>query len=203
MENPPLFPRLAQVQPAVKSLSFLYSLWVRMVDYGYMCMIHEHTAVFSVTGPTERRLSFTAERPRRLRWTGRGKENRFFAVLLWIIFAPFFLWELNIETDSVEEVGWGKRLSRNPGNGERWSSSAWRESSLPVGTFTIKPSWQLHAQYAEFLCWKNNNKVNPQHPNSHAVIRTIKLAFYENNYTFSLSYLCHHHHHHLYSHIVM
>lgn len=50
--NPPLFSRLAQVQPAVKSLGFWYSLWIRMVDYGYMCMIHEHTAVFSITDPT-------------------------------------------------------------------------------------------------------------------------------------------------------
>lgn len=54
--NTPLFSRLAQVQPAVKSLSFLYSLWIRMVDYGYMCMIHEHTAVFAITGPTARHL---------------------------------------------------------------------------------------------------------------------------------------------------
>lgn len=72
------------------------------------------------------------------RWTGRGDENRFFAVLLWIICAPFFLWELNIETDSVEEVGWGKRLSRNPGNEEPLSSAPWRRLQHPVGTFTIK-----------------------------------------------------------------
>lgn len=85
-----------------------------MVDYGYMCMIHEHTAAFSITGPTARRLFLTADRPRLLRWTGGGDENRSSAVLLWIIFAPFFLSELYIEIDSVEEVGWGKRLSRNP-----------------------------------------------------------------------------------------
>lgn len=48
-KKPPLFPRLAQVQPAVKSLRFVYSLWIRTADYGYMCMIHEHTAVLSVT----------------------------------------------------------------------------------------------------------------------------------------------------------
>lgn len=52
--NPPLCPRLAQVQPAVKSLSLLYSLWIRVVDYGYMCMVREHTAVFSISSPTAR-----------------------------------------------------------------------------------------------------------------------------------------------------
>lgn len=56
--NPPLFPRLAQVQSAVKSLSFLYSLWIRMVDYGYMCMIHERTAVRSSADPAARRSFF-------------------------------------------------------------------------------------------------------------------------------------------------
>lgn len=120
-------PRLVQVtlQTAVKSLSFLYSLWIRMVDYGYMCMIHEHTAVFSITDPTDSRLFLTADRPRLLRSTGGEDENRSFAVLLWIIFAPFFLSELYIEIDSVEEVGWGKRLSRNPEK-EPWSSSTAR-----------------------------------------------------------------------------
>lgn len=29
-----------------------------MVDYGYMCVIHEHTAVFSITDPTARHLVF-------------------------------------------------------------------------------------------------------------------------------------------------
>lgn len=62
--NPPLFSPLAQVQPAVKSLSFLYSLWIRMADYGYMCMIHEHTAVFSITDPAASHLFFLPPRGR-------------------------------------------------------------------------------------------------------------------------------------------
>lgn len=86
--NPPLFSRLAQVQPAVKSLGFLYSLWIRMVDYGYMCMIHEHTAVFSITDPTARHL-FLPPRCRVCSDEPLG-ENRFSAMLLWIILPPFF-----------------------------------------------------------------------------------------------------------------
>lgn len=46
-----LFPRLAHAQPTVKSRRFLYSLWIRMAGYGYMCMIREHTALFLVLWP--------------------------------------------------------------------------------------------------------------------------------------------------------
>lgn len=89
---------------------------------------------------------FTADRPRPLQWTGRGDENRFFAVLLWIIFAPFFLWELYIEIDSVEEVGWGKRLSRNPGNEERWSSSSWPRIQTSGSNFHNKSRYVSSCQ---------------------------------------------------------
>ena len=206
-KNPPLFSRSAQVQPAVRSLGLLYSLWIRGVDYGYMCMIHEHTAVFSITGPTARHsffflflslsLSFfffffffffpllssdsssslgrvlllslffffffffyRLEARVPLRWTGRGDENRFFAVLLRIIVAPFFLWELYIEIDSVEEVGWGKRLSRNPGNEESWSSSPRRHFTLPVKIF-------------------HNKSLNHSTVDAHTVVGMIWPAFYK------------------------
>lgn len=135
--NPPLFSRLAQVQPAVKSLGFLYSRWIRMVDCGYMCMIHEHTAAFSITDPTATRL-FLPPRDRLYADEPPGKIRivslRCYSELFW----PLFLWGLYIEIDSVEEVGWGKRLSRNPGNWKWWSSFTWQQFRLPFETFTIK-----------------------------------------------------------------
>lgn len=104
-------------------------------------------------------LIFTAERPRLLPGTGRGNEKRFFAVLRWIIFAPVFLWELYIEIDSVEEVGWGKRLSRNPGNEEPWSSFPGRQSRLPVATFTIKLKFVPSLHYTLMGTNRHSNAV--------------------------------------------
>lgn len=139
--SPVLAQAAAGAQSAVKSLAFLYSLWIRTADNGYMCMIHEHTAVgfFHSLHPNGDRqlLSAPIARGRSVepvRWVRVAP----FAVFLWIIFAPvFFLRELYIEIDRAEEVGWGKRLSRNPGNEEVMSSFPCQPAFLPVEPFTI------------------------------------------------------------------
>lgn len=90
------FPRLAQVQPAVKSLSFLYSLWIRMVRL----WLHVHDTwtyrgVFNHWSNGDTLVIiffffFTAERPRLLRWTGRGGAESFLCSITLNYFCPLF-----------------------------------------------------------------------------------------------------------------
>lgn len=69
-----------------------------------------------------------------------GRWDSFLCCVTLNYFCPpfFFLWELNIEIDSVVEAGWGKRLSRNPGNEEPWSSFPGRRNSTSAGSFHNK-----------------------------------------------------------------
>lgn len=115
-----------------KSFGFLDPLRIRLIDYRYMCTVREHTTAFQ-SQVQRRAVCFfffinhrqAASAP--VKHSGRCQLLfRVVPLSYCALFCSIFSLRI-VYWDRVEEVGWGKQLSRNP-----WTNVV----KLCIGTFS-------------------------------------------------------------------